>query len=148
MALLAFNIAHHEPWADEAQSWLLARDSNLFELWTKLLCYEGSPGLWHTLLYFCIRLGVPYAGINIVSGVAGFAAVYILLRYAPFPLSVRLLLPFTFFLSYQYAVIARNYVLAPALLFSCAVIYKDGVRRSGIMTVLLCCLAAVNAQAF
>ena len=147
-ALLAFNIAHHEPWVDEAQSWLLARDSSLFELWTKLLRYEGSPGLWHTLLYFCIRLGVPYAAINIISGTAGLAAVCILLRYAPLPLPIRLLLPFTFFLSYQYAVIARNYALIPILLFSCATIYKEGIRRGGLITVLLCCLAAVNAQAF
>ncbi|MFL6463663.1 MAG: hypothetical protein ACJ73N_04550 [Bryobacteraceae bacterium] len=147
-ALLAFNIAHHEPWVDEAQSWLLARDSNLLELWTKLLRYEGSPGLWHTLLYFCIRLGVPYAGINIISGVAGLAAIWILLRYAPFPLPIRLLLPFTFFLSYQYAVIARNYALVPILLFSCATVYKEGIRRGRLITVLLCFLAAVNAQAF
>ena len=147
-ALLAFNIAHHEPWADEAQAWLLARDSNLLELWTKLLRYEGSPGLWHTLLYFCIRLGVPYAGIDVISGLAGLAAVCLLLRYAPFPLPVRLLLPFTFFLSYQYAVIARNYSLLPVLLFACAIVYKEGVRRSGTLTVLLCLLAAVHAQAF
>jgi hypothetical protein len=146
--LLAFSIAHHEPWVDEAQAWLLARDSNLLELWTKLLRYEGSPGLWHTLLYFCIRLGVPYAGINVISGLAGLAAVCILLWHAPFPLLIRVLLPFSFFLSYQYAVIARNYALVPVLLFSCAVIYKDEVRRGGTLTALLCLLAAVNAQAF
>jgi hypothetical protein len=146
--LLAFNIAHHEPWVDEAQAWLLARDSSLLELWTKLLRYEGSPGLWHTLLYLCIRLGIPYTGINVISGLAGLAAVWILLRHAPFPPLIRLLLPFTFFLSYQYAVIARNYALVPVLLFACAVVYKDGIRRSGTVTTLLCLLAAVNAQAF
>ena len=145
--LLAFNIMHHEPWVDEAQAWLLARDSSLWELWTKLLRYEGSPGLWHTLLWFCIRLGVPYRGIDLISGAAASAAVWVLLRHAPFPLFLRLLLPFTFFLSYQYAVIARNYALLPLLLFSCAAVYKDGVRRSGLITVLLCLLADVNAQA-
>ncbi len=146
--LLAFNVAHHEPWADEAQSWLLARDSHLLELWTKLLRYEGSPGLWHTLLYFCIRVGIPYAGMNVVSGLAGLAAIILLLRYAPFPLPIRLLLPFTFFLAYQYAVIARNYSLVPLLLFACAIAYKGGVRRNRTVTVLLCLLAAVSAQAF
>ncbi len=146
--MLAFNIAYHEPWVDEAQAWLLARDSSLLELWTKLLRYEGSPGLWHTLLHFCIRLGVPYAGIDVISGVAVFAAICVLLRYAPFPLPIRLLLPFTFFLSYQYAVIARNYALVPVLLFPCAVVYNDGVQRGGTITILLSLLAAVNAQAF
>lgn len=37
-------IFKHEPWFDEAQSWLLARDANFFDLITKYLRYEGSPG--------------------------------------------------------------------------------------------------------
>ena len=43
-------IVKHEPWADEAQAWLLARDSGLFELLFKRLRYEGHPGLWYLIL--------------------------------------------------------------------------------------------------
>ena len=39
-------VLHHEPWADEAQAWLLARDASLWDLWTRLMHYEGSPGIW------------------------------------------------------------------------------------------------------
>ena len=49
--VLAAAISHHEAWADEAQSWLLARDAGLVELWTRLLHYEGTTGLWQTLLH-------------------------------------------------------------------------------------------------
>lgn len=41
--LLSGWITHfHEPWADEAQSWLIARDSSLSDLFLKRLHYEGT----------------------------------------------------------------------------------------------------------
>ena len=41
--LLAAVVSEHEPWMDEAQAWLLAKDSSLTELFVKYLRYEGSP---------------------------------------------------------------------------------------------------------
>ena len=40
-------IAHHEPWSDEAQAWLMGRDTGFGDLLFRALRYEGSPGLWH-----------------------------------------------------------------------------------------------------
>ncbi len=140
-------IWHHEPWADEAQAWLLARDASLAGLWTHLLHYEGTPGLWHTLLHVAIRLGFPYAALNVLSGILGFAAIWLLLQRAPLPLAIRLFLPFTFFLCYQYPVIARSYSLTPLLLFACAPLYTGARRRVGLLTGLLCLLAAVSLHA-
>ena len=38
---------NHEPWADEAQSWLIARDNNLLDIFkTKF------PKIYFTLIYF------------------------------------------------------------------------------------------------
>ena len=157
VAVVVAAIWHHEPWADEAQSWLLARDASLLELWTRLMHYEGSPGLWQTLLHILTGVGVPYVGLNITSGVLGFSAIWLLLRNAPFPLGIRLTLPFTFYLCYQYAVVARSYSLLPLLLFACAMVYpetgvqrsaatrdKGPVRRYWLFTILLCLLAAVS----
>ena len=42
--VLAAAVAHHEPWADEAQSWLLARDAGLVDLWTRLLALRRNHG--------------------------------------------------------------------------------------------------------
>lgn len=58
--LVALTVHRHEPWADEAQSWLLARDASLTDLWGRLLHYEGTPGLWQTLVHALIRLGLSY----------------------------------------------------------------------------------------
>src|SRR5579871_6286134 len=51
MAVVAFTLQYHEKWADEAQAWLIARDLNLKTIWFHELRYEGSPGLWHTILW-------------------------------------------------------------------------------------------------
>lgn len=141
-------VMHHEPWADEAQSWLLARDASLVELWSKLLRLEGTPGLWHSLLHLLIALRMPYAGMNVVSAIFGLAGAIVIVRCAPFPLVLRLALPFTYFLCFQYAVVARSYSLAPVILFSLAALYRSSTRRWLTVTLLLMALAAVSAQGF
>jgi hypothetical protein len=148
LLLAAAAIHHHEPWADEAQSWLLARDAGLAQLWGRLLHYEGTPGLWQTLLHALIRLGLPYAAYGYVSGVLALAAAYLLIRYAPFPLFIRLLLPFTYYLCYQYAVIARSYALIAPLLFAIAALYPHASRKPALMTLLLSLLAGVSVHGF
>jgi len=139
-------IYHHEPWADEAQAWLLARDASLWNLWTHLLHYEGSPGLWQTLLHVLIGLRVPYATFSYVPALFACAGTWVLLRYSPFPLAVRLLLPFTFFLGYQYAVVARSYSLLPPLLFLTAMLYGRAERHPAAFGGLLCLMATVSAH--
>ena len=48
--LVASAIAHHEPWADEAQAWQLARYLSLHDLFVTYLHYEVHPILWYVLL--------------------------------------------------------------------------------------------------
>jgi hypothetical protein len=146
--MVALTIRRHEPWADEAQSWLLGRDTSLAQLWGHLLHYEGTPGLWQTLVHALIRVGLPYGGYNFVSAGLGFAAVVLLVRYAPLPLFIRISLPFTYYLCYQYAVIARSYALIAPLLFAIAVIYTQAPLRPALMTVLLALLAGVSVHGF
>ena len=50
ISLVVIIALKHEPWFDEAQAWLIARDSNLIDLFVTYLRYEGNPGLWHLLL--------------------------------------------------------------------------------------------------
>lgn len=137
--LLSVGIAHHERWFDEAQAWLLARDLSFWDLMTKHLRYEGTPGLWHALLFLAQRLGAPYAFLSVLGGLAAGLGAFLLLRYSPFPLVLRCLLPFTFFLSYQYAVVARSYNLLPPLLFLIAILYPT--RREHPIRMSVCWIA-------
>lgn len=121
--VLIWAIPHHVPWTDEAQSWLLARDNSLHDLLFRRLHYEGAPGLWALLMWVLTRLHLPFAGINWFGGGCAAAGIFLLLRYSPFPRIFRWLLPFTFFFAYQYAVIARPYVLFPLLMFGLCIAY-------------------------
>ena len=139
-------VLHHEPWADEAQAWLLARDASLWDLWTRLMHYEGSPGIWQTLLHIVVRIGLPYSAYRWISAALAFSAVCILVRYAPFPLFVRLALPFTYFLCYQYAVIARSYALLAPLMFAAAWMFQQAPKKPFLFSSLLCLIAGVSVH--
>jgi hypothetical protein len=129
MAVVAIGIAGHEPWADEAQAWLLARDQGFWHLMLHAIRYEGSLGLWHALLWGLVRLHVSYTGMHWISGAIAAAGVYVFLRWSPFPLILRILLPFGFWLAYQDAVIARSYVLFAVLAFGAAAILRTLSER-------------------
>jgi hypothetical protein len=123
-ALVAFAIPYHEPFVDEAQAWQLARNLPLTTLFQRFIRYEGSPGLWHFLLWMMNRAHIGYAGLHWISGGIAVCGAALLLFKSPLPRYLKLTLPFTYFMVFQYAVVARNYVLVPLLLFLAAVAWK------------------------
>lgn len=116
-AVVAWEEIHHVPWADEAQSWLIARDSTLAQLFLNRLHYEATPGLWHLLLWAFAHLHGSYSGLHWLTAAIGIVTAWIILRYSPFSLPIRILLPLGFSFVLQTAVIARSYNLVPLLAF-------------------------------
>lgn len=143
ITLLIITIFKHEPWADEAQAWLLARDTNPFDLIFKNLRYEGHPALWYMILIIPAKI-LPYRAISVISAIIAISGVFLLLYRSPFPKYIKFLIPFSYFIFYQYAVIARSYVLIPILLFAIASIYKEKLKRTYLFTILVCLLANVS----
>jgi hypothetical protein len=143
-ALVAFAIPYHEPWSDEAQAWQLARSLSLHDLFQTYIRYEGSPGLWHFFLWVLIRAHVSYSGLHWICGAIAVAATSLLVLKSPFPRYLKLTLPFTFFLLFQYAVVARSYVLVPALLYLIALEWK---KRPLVLALLLGLLSNVALHA-
>jgi hypothetical protein len=86
--------------------------------------YEGSPPLWHLLLWGLTRLHLPYAALGAVSLTLVAAGMYIWLRWSPLPAPVRLLVPFAFYYQYQYAVVARSYALSTLLAFASVALWR------------------------
>src|SRR5271157_3733077 len=123
---VAFTLRYHEKWADEAQAWLLARDLDLRTLWFHELRYEGSPGLWHTILWVAQRVfHARYDSIGYIGAVCALAGVAALLFLSPFPRPIRWLMALSYFFVYQYAVIARSYVLFPLFCLIAARQFRD-----------------------
>jgi hypothetical protein len=137
-ALVAFSIPYHEPWADEAQAWQLARSLSLPSLFLTYIRYEASPGLWHFLLWVMIRAHISYTSLHWICGAIAVAATTLLVMKSPFPRYLKLILPFTCFLLFQYAVVARSYVLVPLCLYLIALCWK----RSPLVLALLLGLLA------
>ena len=133
--LLAWAIPHHEPWADEAQAWQIARTLPIRQIFP-LLSYEGHPGLWYLCLWVLSRLHIGYAGMRYFAGAIAFLGVTVLVTASPFQRFIKLLLPFTFYLAFQYAVVARSYVWVPLLLFLCAYYWPERLQRP--LPIVLC----------
>jgi hypothetical protein len=123
-------VTHHEPWADEAQAWLLSRDLSYRYLVLHQLAYEGHPPLWPTILWVASHwFHLPYQSMNWIGGLCAIAGCWFFCRYSPFPLFVRVLFPFTYFMAFQYAIVARPYVLLPLFAFATAHFFTDAERR-------------------
>jgi hypothetical protein len=139
--VLAWAIPFHEPWGDEAQAWQLARTLPLRSLFQIYIRYEGSPGLWYLVLWALNRAHVSYAGMHWFCGVIAVAASALLIFKSPLPRYLRLMLPFAYFLLFQFAVVARSYVLVPILLYLIAICWR---KSPLILALLLGLLANVS----
>ncbi len=114
MLLLALASAHHAFWRDEAQAWLLARDSASLSALLKNLRYEGHPPLWHLVLFPLAHLSGNPQWMKLPHILCALATNALLLFAKPLPMIVRVLAPFSYFLLFEYGVIVRNY--APGIL--------------------------------
>ncbi|MBQ8887188.1 MAG: hypothetical protein IJY61_05745 [Candidatus Gastranaerophilales bacterium] len=135
---------YHEPWLDEFQAWAVSKDS-LYNILFVVPHYEGHPPLWHLILKFFSYFNVPFEyGLKIPNLLFMFGAVWLLIFKSPFVKPVRLLLPFTYFIFYQYSIISRPYSIFCFALFLAAYFYKTKnehpYRFAGVLALL--CLSS------
>jgi hypothetical protein len=143
-AVVLWTLQYHEKWADEAQAWLIARDLDLKTIWFHELRYEGSPGLWHTILWVAQHVfHAGYGAIGYIGAAFAIAGAAVLLYCAPFPRYIRWPLAFTYVMVYQYAVIARPYTLLPFLAFLAACFFKD-TKHPELLTIVLILLTLLT----
>lgn len=139
-------MAFHEPWFDEAQSWLIARDASFRDILLLRPHYEGHPPLWWLMLAIPAKLGVPYEiGLKGVQLVCAAVMAWLLVFRSPFPPLVAVLLPFTYFPCFQYGVTSRPYALMCAAIFLVPDCWKGRDRHPWRLTLsllLLCCTSS------
>jgi hypothetical protein len=144
--LLSIVSYYHEPWFDEAQAWLIARDSSLFDMIWHVLRYEGHTPLWYLVLYIPAHLNVPFElGIKTANFIFAVPAAALFIKACPFPRVVRLLTPFTYFLFYQYGVISRSYSLFMLVLWILAAIFPYRNKRPLLFSTMLAFLGGISA---
>jgi hypothetical protein len=140
--------SHHEPWFDEAQAWLLARDNGLWTLLAERVRYEGSPGLWHAILWLAIRGGLPFSGFFLLPAAFALAGAAVVLWRAPFHALLRVGVLASYFFGFQYSVVARSYSLDLLLIPLAAVFFETRLDRPFRYALIVGLIANANAQGF
>lgn len=136
----------HEPWRDEAQAWLIARDSTSMGALIRQMGYEGAPALWHVILFLPAQLGLPYRSMFVIHFLIIATAVVTFMRYAPFTRTQKILFVFGYYPLYEYNTIARNYAVSVMLLFFIATMYKNRFERPVVYALLIFLLANSNVH--
>ncbi len=136
MILNGILLVLHEPWRDEANVWLMARELTPFGLLREIK-YQGHPCLWYLLLMPFAKAGLPFRTLNIVSYMVMAMAAGLFLYKAPFHKWVKAIVLFSPIFTYYYAVIARNYCLIALLLVLLAVYYPERNNKCILFGLLL-----------
>lgn len=151
IVLLLYMVLHvvisffHEPWYDEAVAWQIAKYEPIKDILWEVPHYEGHPPLWHLVLVPFAKLGVPYEfSLMIVSLFFATATVFCILWKSPFPRAIKLLMPFTYFIFYQYGVISRPYCMMMLAFVLLAITYKTRDEKPGryVLSLAFLCLTS------
>lgn len=157
IAIIAIVMCFHEPWFDEAQSWLIARDSPIASIFSVRPHYEGHPPFWNLLLAIAAKSGVPYElgikGIQLVC--ASLLGAWLIFK-SPFKHASSLatfLIPFTYFACFQYGVTSRPYALLCLSLLVAAHYWNSADSKTSsawklAISLMFMCLLSVYGIAF
>ncbi|MEY4630186.1 MAG: hypothetical protein RIQ81_306 [Pseudomonadota bacterium] len=110
VALTCFLAFYHEPWRDEADSWLMVRNASLREI-LSISPDSGHPPLWYFLLKPLAASGLPYAAQPTLHLFIAWASAWLVIFRSPFPWQISASILFTYLFSFEYSVVARNYSL-------------------------------------
>ncbi len=139
-------VLHHEPWRDEARPWLLVQKFGFFELFFRKLSQEGHPFLWYFLLFPFVKFGFPYSAMLLLNWIIAVGAAALFVIKAPFPRVFKCAFIFSYYMFYEYAVIARNYALSTFILFAVASFYKK--RHESMVPYCICLFLLFNTHYF
>ena len=130
-------VRNHEMWRDEIQAWLLARDSSNIVSLSENLKYEGSPGLWHYILFPLTRIFTTPYSMQVLNILFSTCTILILFNWSPFNKIQKLLLTFSYFLFYEYSIIARSYGLSALLIFTFCALFRNRQKNTIKIAIIL-----------
>lgn len=138
----------HEYWPDESNAWLIAEDSSLIQLFTKYLHTDGHPALFHLIIKLFAFCGLKYSNFRIISLLFSTLGVAVFLFKSDYKWYLKLLLPFTFFIFYQYTVITRGYCMMLLLLSLLAMLWKKRKEKCILFSFILFLLLSLESYTF
>ena len=144
-AFLALVIGiNHEPWADEAQSWIIARDASVSEIIWDVSRYEGTFPLWFLTIKLFISFGLKYEYFFVIPIIISLIGLLVFLKGVKVPTIVKILVPFTYYIFYQYTIVARSYCYLFLALSLWATYYKNREEKYLSYTLSLVLLSMIS----
>lgn len=142
----------HEMWRDELQAWSIAREATWPWDVVANTRYEGHPPTWHLVLWVFSNFTRDPWMAHAVSLACMCGAAWLVLRFMPVTLPVRVLLLGGYYPLYEMGAFARSYGLVFLLAASVlALAFRPGTDdrplRLGWIVVLLVMLATTAVQA-
>ena len=138
-----FMVLCHESWRDEAQSWLIAGNSNPLEIFN-LTSVEGHPFLYFYIVMPFAKLGLPYITANFISLVIMVIAMYVFIRYVDLHIGIKILALCSPMFIYYYPVFARNYSICGLFLVLSMAMYHKRNESPIIFGIVLALLAQTH----
>ncbi|MBO4556750.1 MAG: hypothetical protein J5706_08320, partial [Elusimicrobiales bacterium] len=115
-------VAHHEPFEDEVNVWMILRNLEGFAMWKHIFDDGNPPGFFMLLLPF-VKSGLSYLSVKMICWLSCVMSVFLLNRFSPFPLFLNIIITFSAPMLYAYPVMARCYSLLPLLIILLAMFY-------------------------
>jgi len=132
-------MVQHEPWRGEAFAWLVARDTNLGQLF-RVLALDWHPALWYLILMPLAHMGWPILAAGVLHWALAVGTAAMLLWKSPFSRLTRILILFSYYMFWEYCIIIRIYGPSIFLMFILAIQYNrrfSAPLRYGFLVALL-----------
>ena len=142
-ATLVFTL-RHEPWADELQAWLIARDCTVPQIFSAMK-WEGHFVPWYLMLHVFAANGAPVLSMNLLSWVFLTASAAFLIFRGPFSLPMKALVLCSSGMLFWYPVVSRCYAPMPLLVFLLASAWRERLTRPLLFGFLLALLTNTHA---
>ena len=118
LCLFLVQLGHHQKWRDELNAWGIAAASPNLATLFHYVQYEGHPWVWYGVLWPVTKITPFPLGMRVLQGVIG-SAIYLMIGLAsPFRWREKVLLFLSYFVCFEYTVIARMYGLVLLLVLA------------------------------
>jgi len=121
-------MTHHGLWSDEAHSWNIAKSSNSYGDLLAHSRYEGHPPGWYSILWIITRFTHHVAWMQVVQWAIACSVAFLILFYSPFPMIIKVLIPFGYYFLFEYALFSRNYGIGVLLVCCICLIIRGNFR--------------------
>jgi len=119
-----YQIVTHAMWRDELQVWSIVRESRtITELFSNMR-YDGFPALWYVFLWGLSFISSSPLVMQLFHFVCSFAAQLLVMTRSPFSGRMKLAILAGYYISFEYCVISRAYVLGVLFLFMFCAFYE------------------------